>query len=59
VEFYASKEYIEERTDDDPILLGVGAGVLILLCTLLFLLYDVPMRKVKFLETFFFYVYML
>jgi hypothetical protein len=59
VEFYPSKEYIEERTDDDPILLGVGAGVLILLCTLLFLLYDVPMRKVKFLETFFFYVYML
>jgi signal transduction histidine kinase len=45
LEFYPQQEYIDSRTDKNPILLAVGAGVLILLCTLLFLLYDVPMRK--------------
>jgi hypothetical protein len=34
LEFYPQQEYISERTNDNPILLAVGAGVLILLCTL-------------------------
>ncbi|KAJ1403486.1 hypothetical protein B484DRAFT_405077, partial [Ochromonadaceae sp. CCMP2298] len=45
LEFYPQQEYMDERTTQFALTLSVGAGLLILLCTLLFMLYDAPMRK--------------
>ncbi|KAJ1395394.1 hypothetical protein B484DRAFT_407604, partial [Ochromonadaceae sp. CCMP2298] len=45
LEFYPQQEFMDERTTQFALVLSVGAGLLILLCTLLFMLYDVPMRK--------------
>ncbi|KAJ1403064.1 hypothetical protein B484DRAFT_405230, partial [Ochromonadaceae sp. CCMP2298] len=43
--FYPQQEFMDERTTQFALVLSVGAGVVILLCTLLFMLYDVPVRK--------------
>ncbi|KAJ1399550.1 hypothetical protein B484DRAFT_438178, partial [Ochromonadaceae sp. CCMP2298] len=45
IEFYPQQHFIDARTDNTPIYLAVGTGLFILLCTLLFFLYDVPMRN--------------
>jgi hypothetical protein len=45
VEFYPLQDFMDERTNNDPVMLAVGAAVLILLCTGLFVLYDVSMRN--------------
>eukprot|EP00601_Ochromonadales_sp_CCMP2298_P002590 CAMPEP_0173176626 /NCGR_PEP_ID=MMETSP1141-20130122/4568_1 /TAXON_ID=483371 /ORGANISM="non described non described, Strain CCMP2298" /LENGTH=459 /DNA_ID=CAMNT_0014098993 /DNA_START=316 /DNA_END=1691 /DNA_ORIENTATION=- len=45
LEFYPQQKFLDERTDDSPIYMAVGAGLLILLCTFLFCLYDVPMQN--------------
>ncbi|KAJ1418073.1 hypothetical protein B484DRAFT_400605 [Ochromonadaceae sp. CCMP2298] len=45
LEFYPQQDFIDARTTQFALVLSVGAGLLILLCTLLFMLYDVPMRK--------------
>jgi hypothetical protein len=45
LEFYPQQEFMDGRTTHFALVLSVGAGLLILLCTLLFVLYDAPMRK--------------
>jgi hypothetical protein len=45
LEFYPQQEFMDARTTQFALVLSVGAGLLILLCTLLFMLYDAPMRK--------------
>jgi len=45
IEFYPHQKFIDLRTDDSPVYLSVGTALFILLCTLLFFLYDVPMRN--------------
>ncbi|KAJ1393586.1 hypothetical protein B484DRAFT_277321 [Ochromonadaceae sp. CCMP2298] len=45
LEFYLQQDFMDQRTDYAPVCLAVGAALQILLCTLLFMLYDLPMRK--------------
>jgi hypothetical protein len=44
-EFYPEQEFMDSRTTESPWKLAVGARLLILLCTLLFVFYDVSMRN--------------